>query len=87
MRTWVYQAEKGPALLSQAHKTSLQQALKVPGKCAPVPMHIFTNPRTSYRENLGMFVEYKACSIDKKARVVEVGVDQGLFAEVIAERW
>jgi len=55
--------------------------------CRPVPMKIFTDPQTSYRENLGLFVEYRACKLGRKARVVEIGVHEGRYAEVIAERY
>ena len=56
-------------------------------KCLAVPFSIFSNPKTSYRENLGMFVEEKACLEGRKVKVLEIGVWRGDFALQILDRY
>jgi len=55
--------------------------------CRQVPFQIFSDPRTSYRENLGLFVEEKACLEKKRVKVLEIGVWRGDFAELILDRY
>lgn len=56
-------------------------------KCPGVPFQVFSNPQTSFRENLGLFVEEKACLEKRKVRVIEIGVWRGDFAQEILDRY
>merc|ERR1711965_14164 len=55
--------------------------------CKHVPFRVFSNPRTSYRENLGLFLEEKACKEQRKVKVLEIGVWRGDFARAILGRY
>jgi len=55
--------------------------------CAPAPLELFSNPDTSFRENLGLFVEEKVCRTGIKAKIVEIGVWRGDFAEILLQRY
>eukprot|EP00959_Pyramimonas_sp_CCMP1952_P227750 4761836-Pyramimonas_sp.AAC.1 len=56
-------------------------------RCPQDMMEVFTDPRTSYRENLGRFIQFKRCSTGEKAVVLEVGVWKGDFADELVTRY
>jgi len=56
-------------------------------KCPSVAFSTFSNPRTSYRENLGLFLEEKACLEKRKVKILEIGVWRGDFANEILVRY
>ena len=56
-------------------------------KCPSVAFNTFSNPRTSYRENLGLFLEEKACLEKRKVKILEIGVWRGDFAKEILVRY
>ena len=56
-------------------------------KCSIVAFETFLNPLTSYRENLGLFVEEKACIEKRKVKVLEIGVWRGEYANEILSRY
>ena len=56
-------------------------------KCPSVAFSTFSNPRTSYRENLGLFLEEKACLEKRKVKILEIGVWRGDFAKEILVRY
>jgi len=62
---------------------------KHPGthECMFVPLTVFSHPETSYRENLGLFMEEKACKENRKVKVLEIGVWKGDFAQEILDRY
>lgn len=68
----------------------LLEQLKFRGRelmCPKVPFDTFSNPDTSYRENLGLFVEEKACLEKRKVKILEIGVWRGDFAKEILVRY
>ena len=56
-------------------------------RCRSVAFSTFSNPRTSYRENLGLFVEEKACLEKRKVKILEIGVWRGDFSKEILVRY
>ena len=56
-------------------------------ECPGVAFRTFSNPCTSYRENLGLFVEEKACQEKRKVKILEIGVWRGDFAKEILVRY
>ena len=71
----------------------INKVLKVPTdtdlkySCLKVPFDAFSSPETSYRENLGLFMEERACVEDRKVKVLEIGVWKGDFAQMILDRY
>mmetsp|Transcript_67430 Transcript_67430/g.213435 ORF Transcript_67430/g.213435 Transcript_67430/m.213435 type:complete len:286 (-) Transcript_67430:411-1268(-) len=63
-------------------------SLRVHAVCSGVPLAIFSDVNSSYRENLGLFLNEIACrSRKEKLRVVEVGVFYGAFSQIILQRY
>ena len=68
----------------------LLELLKYQGSkphCPQVAFDTFSNPLTSYRENLGLFVEETACLEKRKVKVLEIGVWRGDFSKEILLRY
>jgi len=56
-------------------------------RCPQDVMEIFADPRTSFREELGRFIEFKRCATGEKSIVLEVGVWRGDFADTLLTRY
>ena len=56
-------------------------------RCPQNMMQLISDPRTSYREELGRFIEFRRCSTGEKSVVLEVGVWRGDFANELLTRY
>lgn len=74
-------------LLTLISLKSLKSSECVSVSCASVPFTLFSDPKTSYRENLGLFMQEKACLENRKVKVIEIGVWRGDFAQEILDRF
>ena len=55
--------------------------------CDPVPLQLFSNPSTSFRENLGLFVEEAVCHSGRGAKVIDIGVWRGAVTNILFQRY
>uniref|UniRef100_A0A7S0RFS6 Class I SAM-dependent methyltransferase n=1 Tax=Pyramimonas obovata TaxID=1411642 RepID=A0A7S0RFS6_9CHLO len=72
--------------LSVVQATSAEE-VPLAVRCPQDVMEIFADPRTSFREELGRFIEFKCCATGEKSVVLEVGVWRGDFADTLLTRY
>eukprot|EP00239_Pterosperma_sp_CCMP1384_P002466 CAMPEP_0197850282 /NCGR_PEP_ID=MMETSP1438-20131217/14881_1 /TAXON_ID=1461541 /ORGANISM="Pterosperma sp., Strain CCMP1384" /LENGTH=330 /DNA_ID=CAMNT_0043463367 /DNA_START=422 /DNA_END=1411 /DNA_ORIENTATION=+ len=51
-----------------------------------VPHQLFTDPRTSFRQNFVLLVKEQACRAGRKVRIAEIGVRWGNYSQIFYER-